>query len=95
MQKSQEIAKRHAIQNKEINKRNCDKKLNNVEFNSDLVYLINEKSKLGKSKKLTPHYEGPYEVLEINSPANCTIRIKNKKTKVHTNKLKQAFVSDT
>lgn len=95
MQKSHEIAKNNAIESKITNKKYYDRKVNNVEFQAgDLVFLLNEKTKPGKSKKLTPHYEGPYKIIEVNSPVNCTLQIKNKKSKVHVNKLKQAFVSD-
>ena len=39
------------------------------------------------AKKLTPLYHGPYEVTEINSKENSTIKITNKTRKVHNNHL--------
>lgn len=96
LRKSHEIAKNNIIDSKEVNKKYYDKKVNNVYFSvGQLVYLLNEKTKKGQSKKLTPQYTGPYKILEINLPVNCTILIGKKPTKVHMNRLKHAFVSDS
>lgn len=54
----------------------------------DKVYVLNEQSHPHKSKKLTPHYSGPYEIINKDSPVNCILKIKNKKVKVHANCLK-------
>lgn len=94
LQKSHQIAKDNIIKSKETNKNYYDRKSNNVEFKvGQQVYLQNEQTSKGKSKKLTQNYNGPYKIHEINSPVNITILIKNKKVKVHANRLKPAFVS--
>lgn len=70
------------------------KKIKEADFKvGDYLYLLNEQSKLNKSKKLTSNYTGPYEIIKVNSSVNYTIKIKNKNTKVHSNRLKHAFVS--
>lgn len=70
-----------------------DKNIRNENFNiGDLVYLQNEQKGLNKSEKLCPNYIGPFEIIEINSPVNCTIKQNRKRVKVHTNRLKRAFL---
>lgn len=93
LQKSQEIARKHILKSKKINIKIYDKNCKNHNFNiGDKVFLLNEQSKLNRSKKLTPNYLGPYEIVQINSPVNYTILIKNKKHKVYSNKLKLAHI---
>lgn len=88
-QKSHEIAKQNLIKSKNINKNYYDKKANKVKFKvGDKVLLINQQTKINKSKKLTPNYIGPYEILEVNSPVNYTILKNRKKFKVHADRLK-------
>lgn len=95
LQKSQEIARNNLLHSKEVNKKYYDKKINNINFKvGQKVYLLNEQIKPRQSKKLTQNYNGPYQIVEINSPVNYTILIKNKQVKVHANRLKPAFVSD-
>lgn len=96
MQKSQELARENLIKSKEVNKRSYDKKINSQDFKvGDAVYLINEQTKLHRSKKLTSNYKGPYKIIEKNSPVNYTIKVKSKKQKVHANRLKLAFVTES
>lgn len=91
LQKSHEIAKNHIGKSKEMNKKYYDRKHNLVTFKiGEKVYLLNETHSKGKSKKLRPHYEGPYEIIEVNSNCNSTILVKNKKKLVHNNRLKLA-----
>lgn len=95
LQKSREIARNKLINSKEYNKQIYDKKCKNIQFKvGDSVYLSNEAIKPGKSRKLSPYWLGPYKIIEVNSSTNVTIKIKNKKLKVHTNRLKHAFVSE-
>lgn len=94
LQKSNEIARNNLLQSKETNKKYYDKKTNDIHFNvGEKVYLLNEYTKPGRSKKLTQNYTGPYPIVEINSPVNYTIKIKKKNVKVHANRLKKAFIS--
>lgn len=93
LQKSHEIARKHILDSKEQSKKYYDKNCQNQNFKiGDKVFLLNEQSKLNRSRKLSPNYSGPYEITEINSPVNYTILIKNKKHKVHSNKLKLAYI---
>ena len=96
LQTSHKIAKENIIKSKNTNKVYYDKKTkNNANYEiGQNVYLQNEQTTKGKSKKLSQHYNGPYKIIEINSPVNVTLSIKNKKVKVHTNRLKPAFVTD-
>lgn len=94
LQKSRKTARDHLLESKRVNKRTYDKRSRHIEFKAhDLVYLSNEQSKIGKSKKLSSYWLGPYKIIKVNSPVNVTIKIKNKKIKVHTNRLKHAIVS--
>lgn len=42
----------------------------------DKVYLKNTITKAGKSKQLSERYTGPYTIVDIKSPVNCTLQIK-------------------
>jgi cytochrome b involved in lipid metabolism len=65
-----------------------DRNATNVTYDiGNKVLLSNEASKPNLSKKLTPKYTGPYEVIKRNSPTNITIRIKNKNHDVHVNRI--------
>lgn len=95
LQKSHQIAKDNLVKSKEINKKYYDKnsKITNYTV-GDMVFLTNEQAKIGKSKKLTNNYNGPYKIIEVNSNSNCTLLVNRKKIKVHVDRLKHAFVSD-
>lgn len=72
---------------KEKSKTYYDANVKSLELNvGDLVLLEN---KARKSKKLTSIFEGPYEVVELNSPVNSTIKIGRKTKLVHNNLLKR------
>nr|CAI5863137.1 unnamed protein product [Callosobruchus analis] len=92
LQKSHQIARENIIKSKETNKLYYDRKCSSkVKYEiGQSVYLQNEQIPKNKSKKLSQNYNGPYKITEINSPVN----IKNKKVKVHTNRLEPAFVTD-
>lgn len=95
LRESQRIARENLLKSKQMNKEKYDKRINPEDFNiGDKVYLLNEKSKLNTSKKLTHKYDGPYEILQKNSSVNYTIQIKNKPILVHVNRLKRAFVTE-
>lgn len=96
LNKSYEIAKQNIHESKETNKRYYDKNASHEDYQiGDLVYLLNETSKPSTSKKLNPLYTGPYEIIEINSPVNLTLKIKRRNFKVHKNRIKRAFVAET
>ncbi|KAL3273317.1 hypothetical protein HHI36_014766 [Cryptolaemus montrouzieri] len=75
-----EIARDNLIKSKQTNKVHYDKKVNNVESKvGQEVYLVNEKIHRNKTKELSQNYEGHHKIIEIDSPVNATILIKNKK----------------
>ncbi|KAB0793022.1 hypothetical protein PPYR_12642 [Photinus pyralis] len=91
LQESQAIARKHILGSKEQNKKYYDQNSSTQKFDiGDKVFLLNEQSKPGRAQKLIPNYSGPYEIVEVNPPVNCTLLVKNKRTKVHNNKLKLA-----
>lgn len=90
LQRSHHIARENLIKSKETNKTHYDKKSRPKTFNvGDNVYLENNVRRPRTSRKLTPNYTGPYKIVEINSPVNSTIQIKNKRVTVHNDRLKQ------
>ncbi len=85
IQMSWKIAKETVEKNKEKSKLYYDKKINAIEFKkNDLVLL---KKETNSHSKFQNHWEGPYEVVEINSPVNSTIRVQRKNLLVHNNRL--------
>lgn len=93
LQKSRQIARENAIKSKERNKIYYDKRITSTNFKKgDNVYLLNEQTKPGKSKKLTKRYLGPYLVVDASN-VNCTLLINRKRVTVHKNRLKLAFVA--
>lgn len=95
LNKSHEIAKTNLIASKHKSKELYDNKILNPTYNvNDMVYLQNSQSKVGQSKKLSPAYNGPYKIIEVQDP-NVVIQIKNKQTKVHVNRLKPVSFTGT
>lgn len=93
LSKSHQLAKEHLHQAKiKTSERfNKDKSLR-IFAVGDMVYLSNETLRRGHSKKLTSTFTGPYEITKIHAPLNVTIKIKNKLSKVHTNRIKHAVI---
>jgi hypothetical protein len=75
MQSSHEVAREKlAIQRKTNSKANYDKKSEEVRLQvDDKVLLLGECVQRGRSKKLSAHWTGSYEVLEVNKE-NGTIK---------------------
>lgn len=46
------------------------------------------------SKNLNPIYAGPYVIISVDSPANVTLKRKRRRLKVHTNRIKHAYVPE-
>lgn len=94
LNKSFEIAKQNIDNSKLNSKKYYDKKINNYNFKvGDLVYVLDKSSTVGLSKKLSPSFRGPYEVIKVNSNESVVVKIKNKSVTYHKNLLKP-FVSD-
>lgn len=87
IQKAHEISRKNLLASKHISKRYYDRNCRDIVFEvGDLVFLENE----ARKNKLSPHWLGPYEVVEINSPVNSTIKMDKKLKRVHNNRIKIA-----
>lgn len=85
LQYCHKIARENLIKNKEKSKQYYDQTTSSKRFIiGDKVLLKNHTRK----NKLSPLWEGPYNIIDISSPENSIIRIKNKNKKVHNNHLK-------
>jgi hypothetical protein len=64
-----------------------------VEFNvGDTVWLYDPTTKKGLSSKLTNHWYGPYQIVEMISPVNAKLKIHGKKSHqvVHVSRLQKS-----
>jgi hypothetical protein len=87
---SHEVAQKALITSKEMTKIYYDQKENKVTFREgDLVLLLQQHVRRGRSKKLPSPCIGPYTVVEVTG-ANCVLRSGTRKRifKVHSNRLK-------
>lgn len=85
LQHSYKIAKDIAMVNKEKSKLYYDKNSVAKTFQVGDKVLLRTRV---RDNKLSPLWSGPYEIMEINSPENSTLRINNKEKRVHNNDLK-------
>lgn len=96
MNKSHEIARENLLNSKFKSKEAYDSKIKRFEYRkNDLVYLENNQSKAGLSKKLTKKFNGPYKIVQVHDRANVSIQIGNKLNRVHVNRLKPFLSQDT
>ena len=103
-----EMAKENLIKVKEEQKDRFDRtKANAIKFKQGMkVLLSNEATKLGVSKKLSPPWTGPYEIMKVNDNGTLAlksiivkehgkikskIKHKNKMQTVHANRVKPYF----
>ena len=85
LQSSYAIAHENILKHKQYSKSKFNKNTQQPNFSiGDLVLL----QTTGKRKKLSALYHGPYEITDINSEQNSTIKINNSLKKVHNNHLK-------
>jgi hypothetical protein len=59
------------------------------------LVLLDEHSFLHKNQKLAPKWSGPHKIIRLKGDANIEIQLRhnNRKTVVHTNRLKPYFVA--
>lgn len=89
MKQSRQLARENSLQAKEINKTYYDKTATKKQFEiGDLVLLTNEQTMKNRTKKLSPRYAGPYQIVGIDPPVNYIIQMGSKKMKTHANRLK-------
>lgn len=61
-----QIAKENLLTEKQKSKTNYDRNVHNPTYCvNDLVYLKNNSSRAGTSRKLTPNYKGPYKISDL------------------------------
>jgi hypothetical protein len=88
MQSAHEVARQRLISSKEKSKEYYDKGSEEVEIKAgQKVLLFDEMVHRGRSKKLSPQYVGPYEVLSVDG-VNATIKKGCNTQKVHVNRIR-------
>jgi hypothetical protein len=88
VQSAHEVARQKLITNKEKSKAYYDKDTEECEIRvGHNVLLFDETVCRGRSKKLSPQYIGPYEVLGIDR-VNVTIKRRRTTQKVHVNRVR-------
>jgi hypothetical protein len=91
MQSAHEVARQRLISSKEKSKEYYDKGSEDVEFEvGQKVLLFDETVRRGRSKKLSPQYVGPYEILSVDG-VNVTIKKGRNAQKVHVNRIRPFY----
>lgn len=83
------LAKEQYEKRKIENKKNYDKNRNDKTLHlkvDDLVLVLDP----NKKSKFSPLYLGPYRVVEICGPVTIKVKIGNRITKIHTDRVKKA-----
>jgi len=91
LQSAHEIARQKLIISKEKSKKYYDKCSEKCEIQvGQKILLFDETVRRGRSKKLSPQYIGPYEVLAVDG-VNLTIRKGRTTQKVHVNRVRPFY----
>jgi hypothetical protein len=91
LQTAHEMARKNLISRKEKSKVQYDKRAEPFELKvGQQVLLYDETVRRGRSRKLSPQYLGPYEVLSVNG-VNATIKKGRTTQQVHVNRLKPFY----
>ena len=92
LQSSYQTAKTNLKSQKEHSKEYCDRNVNTPLFSVwDKILLHDEKTRQGRSSKLSPPWIGPYKITDIDD-MNITLKLpRNRTLKVHANRLKPFF----
>jgi hypothetical protein len=91
LQTAHEMAREKLISRKEKSTEYYDKGAEPFELNvGQRVLLYDETVRRGRSRKLSPQYIGPYEVLSVNG-VNATIKKGRTTQQVHINRLKPFY----
>lgn len=81
-----EHARENIINSKQQSKKQYDKKVNDHKFQiGDFVYLRDNRTTPGLTKKLSPNFKGPFEIVEVHDNENVSIKIRNKNVRYHKN----------
>jgi hypothetical protein len=91
LQSAHEVARQKLISSKEKSKECYDKNSEPFEIQiRQKVLLFDETVRRGRSKKLSPQYIGPYEVLAVDG-VNVTIKKGRTTQKVHVNRIRPFY----
>jgi len=91
LQSAHEIARQKRISSKKKSKEYYDKVSETFEIQIEQkVLLFYETVRRERSKKLSPQYTGPYEVLAVDG-VNVTIRKGRTTQKVHVNRIRPFY----
>ena len=91
LQSAHEVARQRLIAKKEKSKGYYDKESENPDIQvGQKVLLFDETVRRGRSKKLSPQYVGPYEVLATEG-VNVTIKKGRTTQKVHVNRVRPFY----
>ena len=91
LQSTHKVARQKLITSKEKSKEYYDKESETFDFQvGQKVLLYDETVRRGRSKKLSPQYVGPYEVLIVDG-VNITIKKGRTTRKVHVNRLRPFY----
>lgn len=91
LQRSHQLARENQVKAKEASKRQYDDKVNSTEFAVGQKVLMKNQN---KRNKLSPIWNGPFEVNRVCGPVTTEIVIKGKNKKIHNNLLKHYFERD-
>jgi hypoxanthine phosphoribosyltransferase len=90
LQSSHEVARQRLLSGKIKSKEYYDKDYETVEVRTgQKVLLLDEIVQRGRSKKLSPQYIGPYEVLEVG--VNVVIKRGRSAQNVHINMIRPFY----
>jgi transposase InsO family protein len=91
LQSAHEVARQKLILSKERSKEHYDKNSETFEIQTgQKVLLFDETVRRGRSKKLSPQYVGPYDVLAVDG-VNVTIKKGRTTQKVHVNRVRPFY----
>ena len=91
LQSAHEVARQRLISKKEKSKEYYDKDAEQCEFEvGQKVLLHDEAVRRGRSKKLSPQYVGPYDIVAVDG-VNVTIKRGRKTQRVHVNRVKMFY----
>jgi hypothetical protein len=91
LQSAHEFARTKLISSKERSKEYYDKSSEKFEVQiGQCVLLFDETVRRGRSKKLSPQYIGPYEILAVDG-VNVTIKRGRTAQKVHVNRVRPFY----
>ena len=88
LQETHQLARENLRANQERQKMSYDSSKYQAEYNEgDLVYLRDERTRVGLSKKLLPVYSGPYLVVQVISPILFRLQGRKKEAVVHHDRI--------